>query len=107
MLMQSTFSLPSSIDLNLIVAPPNQYVVAGDDITLQCSFNDPAGVYGISFPTVRCDGQPVQQITNASIDDEGLYQCDITLFPQQGDGDAKIVPITLHVFSESTLGGIL
>ena len=93
--------------MNLIVVPPNQYVVAGDNITLQCSFNDPAGVYGIPIPTVLHDGPPVQQITNASIDDEGLYQCIITLFLQDSDGDSTNVPITLHVFSEFTLGGIM
>ena len=93
--------------MNLIVAAPNQYVVAGEDITLQCSFNDPARVHGTPIPTVLRDGQPVQQITNASIDDEGLYQCDIALFLQDSDGDSRNVSITLHVFSESTLGGIL
>ena len=74
-----------------------QYVVAGEDISLQCSFHDPDNVYGIVITTIRQGTRTVGQITNASVEDEGDYECDVSLITHSASG---LVPIVLHVFSE-------
>ena len=76
-----------------ITAPENQYVIHGRDSTLTCSYDLP----GVSnFPTVEKDGATVDngRITNANLDDEGDYVCDIYLPVREA---AIEVPFTVHV----------
>ena len=92
-------SLPPSFssELTLITAPPNQYVVEGEDISLECSFDNPNLVYGTVIITIRRGGQTTSVINGAAVDDEGEYACDISLISHDSSTQ---VPIILHVFSE-------
>lgn len=90
-------SLPS-LGLHLVSAPWEQYVVEGEDITLQCSFSNPDNVYGRVITTIRRGGQTTPVITGATIGDEGEYRCEISLIDHS---DSTQVSITLHVFSKS------
>lgn len=83
--------------LSLITAPVNQYVVEGEDIRPECSFDDPSQVYGLVIITIRRNGQPTPIISGATVEDEGEYLCDVSLFSHDASTQ---VPFTLHVFSE-------
>ena len=88
---------PTAADLDRIIAPPNQYVVLGQNTTLQCVFTDPNTLYGISFASIKRNSQAIGQITNASLEDEGVYQCDVTLFSHSA---SALIDFTLHIFSK-------
>ena len=83
--------------LSLITAPVNQYVVEGESIRPECSFDDPSQVYGNVIITIRRNGQPTPTISGASVEDEGEYLCDVNLLSHDASTQ---VPFTLHVFSE-------
>ena len=71
--------------------------MAGEDATLQCSFNDPDHVYGFVITTIRQGTETVEEISDASVADEGGYECDVSLITHSA---SERVPIVLHVFSE-------
>ena len=83
--------------LSLITAPVNQYVVEGENIRPECSFDDPSQVYGSVIITIRRNGQPTPIISAARVEDEGEYLCDVNLLSHDASTQ---VPFTLHVFSE-------
>lgn len=93
----NTLSLLFPSALSLITAPVNQYVVEGENIRPECSFDDPSQVYGMVIITIRRNGQPTPIISGASVEDEGEYLCDVNLFSHDASTQ---VPFTLHVFSE-------
>ena len=72
-------------------------MVAGEDISLQCSFHDPDQLYGLVITTIRRGSQTTQTITDADVENEGSYQCDVSLVTHT---DSTLVPIFLHVFSK-------
>jgi hypothetical protein len=84
------------VELTLITAPPNQYVVEGEDISLECSFDNTNLVYGTVIITIRRGGQTTSVINSAAVDDEGEYACDISLISHDSSTQ---VPIILHVFT--------
>ena len=89
-------SLSSCIDLGLVIAPRDQYVQQGMNITPQCEF---ASSTIRAITAIRYGQRTVETITNADIEDEGMYACDVTLISSQ---EATLVPFTLHVFSKFT-----
>ena len=57
------------------MVPSNQYIVYGNDTTLNCSYNDPS--IGARATVERNDEVVSNRITGANLDDEGEYVCDI------------------------------
>ena len=74
------------------MVPENQYIIHGRNSILNCSYDLP-GVHSII--TVEKEGAIVGKlITNANLDDEGEYVCDIYLSDHQASIE---VPFTVHV----------
>ena len=65
---------------------------------LECSFHDPDQIYGTVIITIRQGSQITNIINDASVEDEGEYECDITLITESA---STLLPITLHVFSKN------